>query len=86
MHPLAPRKQGKVETVYTFLERRGGVALLDDELIDVATREILAGKKSRTQITAEIKRKEKAVEKLKQTYRNARLKAEDIHLCLYSIW
>lgn len=82
---LAFSCKGRVETVYKFLEQHDGLALLDDKLIDVATREILAGKKSRSQIDIEIKRKEKAVEKLKQNYRTMKLKPEDIHLCLYSI-
>ena len=72
--------------MYKFLEERNGLALLEDNLIDVATREILAEKKSRHQISAEIKRKEKAVAILKQNYKNSMLSSDDIHLCLYSIW
>jgi len=78
--------KGSIETVYKFLEDRGGVAMLEDPLIEVATREILAGKKTRVQITQEIRRKEKAVAHLKQQYRNDNLSSEDVHLCLYSIW
>jgi len=77
--------KGSVETVYKFLEEHNGLSLLDDPLIDVATREILAGKKTRSQIATEIKRKEKAVEKLKYNHRSMELKSEDIHQCLYSI-
>jgi hypothetical protein len=78
--------KGPIETVYKFLEERQGLALLSDKLIEAATEEILAGKKKRSVIQAEIKRKERAVATLKQKYRTARLSAEDIHLCLYSIW
>ncbi len=72
--------------MYKFLEERGGLALLDDPLIEIATREVLADKKTRAQISLEIRRKERAVAHLKQTYRNHTLSSDDIHLCLYSIW
>jgi len=62
------------------------LALLEDKLIDVATKEVLAEKKSRNQIAAEIKRKERAVAILKKTYQTSKLSSDDIHLCLYSIW
>lgn len=78
--------KGKIETVYKFLEERKGLGLLDDPLIEIATREVLAEKKTRQQISLEIRRKERAVAHLKQTYRNPRLSAEDVHQCLYSIW
>lgn len=77
--------KGCIETVYKFLEERNGLALLDDDLIDIATREVLAEKKTRNQIGLEIKRKEKAVAILKQNHRSTSLSSEDIHLCLYSI-
>mmetsp|Transcript_12407 Transcript_12407/g.18792 ORF Transcript_12407/g.18792 Transcript_12407/m.18792 type:complete len:887 (+) Transcript_12407:81-2741(+) len=77
--------KGPIETVYKFLEEKDGLAVLDDKLIDIATREILAEKKTRAQITHEIKRKEKAVSILKQKYCTRLLSSEDIHLCLYSI-
>ena len=72
--------------MYSFLEERGGREMLDDKLIETATREVIAGKKKRTQINTEIKRKEKAVSILKQKYQSHALSSEDIHLCLYSIW
>ena len=75
-----------MKTVYKFLEERNGLAILDDKLIETATREVIAGKKKRTQINTEIKRKEKAVSMLKQRYQRHGLSSEDIHLCLYSIW
>lgn len=72
--------------MYKFLEEKNGLDMLDDKLIEIATREVLAGKKSRAQISTEIKHKEKAVSILKQKYRTTTLSSEDIHLCLYSIW
>jgi len=77
--------KGQIETVYKFLEDRGGLDLLKDPLIEIATKEVLAEKKSRTQISHEIRRKERAVAHLKQTYHNRNLSSEDVHLCLYSI-
>ena len=47
------------------------MALLDDDLIDIATREVLAEKKTRNQIGLEIKRKERlAVEFLFNKMKN----------------
>lgn len=77
--------KGPIETVHKFLEERGGLDVLEDKLIDIATREVLAEKKSRAQINNEIKRKEKAVAVIKQKYRSSSLSSENIHLCLYSI-
>ena len=71
--------------MYKFLEERNGVALLEDDLIEIATAEVLPGKKTRAQIAAEIKRKERAVATLKTKYRSSKLSVDDIHLCLYSI-
>jgi hypothetical protein len=72
--------------VYKFLEDRGGLGVLDDPLIEVATQEILAEKKTRASIDEEIRRKEMAVSKIKSSHRNTNLTSDDIHLCLYSIW
>eukprot|EP00559_Dactyliosolen_fragilissimus_P004779 CAMPEP_0184865140 /NCGR_PEP_ID=MMETSP0580-20130426/17097_1 /TAXON_ID=1118495 /ORGANISM="Dactyliosolen fragilissimus" /LENGTH=827 /DNA_ID=CAMNT_0027364215 /DNA_START=162 /DNA_END=2645 /DNA_ORIENTATION=+ len=77
--------KGSIETVHKFLESRGGLKLLDDNLIIIATQEVLAEKKSRAQINNEIKRKENAVAQLKKKYQNSKLSSDDIHLCLYSI-
>ena len=74
-----------IETVYKFLQERNGLALLEDKWIEIATEEILAGRKSRDQINVEIRRKEKAVQALKRRYKSDQLSFEDIHLCLYSI-
>ncbi len=75
-----------MRTVHRFLEFHGGEELLQDKLIDYATQEILpdAGK-SRHTIQQEIKRKERAVAKIKEKYATSNLSEEDIHMCLYSI-
>jgi hypothetical protein len=78
--------KGPIESVYKFLEERDGLALLSDNLIETATAEILAEKKSRAHIDQEIRRKERAVAALKRQYRSTKLSTEEIHLCLYSIW
>ena len=77
--------KGPIESVYKFLEEHNGLDLLSDKLIETATEEILAGRKSRAQIDNQIRQKERAVNILKKKYRTAELSAEDIHLCLYSI-
>eukprot|EP00977_Amphora_coffeiformis_P027388 scaffold34608_cov172-Amphora_coffeaeformis.AAC.8 len=77
--------KGPIETVYKFLEERGGVDLLKDKFIEMATEEILAGNKPRAVIDKEIRLKERAVASIKQKYRSSKLSSEDIHLCLYSI-
>lgn len=78
--------KGPIETVYKFVEDRGGIALLEDKLIETATEEILSLRKTRAQISREIQRKERAVTHLKSKYQSSKLSSEDIHLCLYSIW
>lgn len=59
-----------IQTVYTFLQqKKNGLALLDDKLIEVATEEILATNgKPRHLIDAAIRRKERAVSQLKRNY------------------
>jgi hypothetical protein len=75
-----------IQTVYRFLEQRHGLALLQDQNIEIATEEILAGPgKSRAMIDNQIRRKERAVAQLKRQYQSMSLSTDDIHLCLYSI-
>lgn len=75
-----------LNTVHGFLEERGGLALLDDQLMTVATVEIIPDGKSRRQIQQLIKRKEAAVERLSRKYQKSPLLSEDdICRCLYSI-
>jgi hypothetical protein len=77
--------KGPIETVYKFLEERGGLGLLKDAMVERATEEILALNKTRSMIDKEIRLKERAVVVLKQKYRNSKLSSDDVHLCLYSI-
>lgn len=73
-------------TVASFLEERDGLALLDDQLIELATREIIPDNKSRRLIQREIHEKERAVSLLAKRYRNSKtLSDDDIRRCLYSI-
>ena len=72
--------------MYKFLEEHGGLALLDNKLIKVATEEILGLRKTRAQVSKEIQRKERAMAQLKSRYQSSKLSSEDIHLCVYSIW
>jgi Protein of unknown function (DUF2009) len=83
---LAFSAKSPIESVYKFLEERDGLALLSDKLIEIATAEILAGRKSRSTIDNEIRQKERAVAMIKRNYRSTKLSSDDIHLCLYSIW
>lgn len=77
--------KGPIESVYKFLEERGGLELLSDKLIETATVEILALGRPRSVIDTEIRKKERAVSLLKSKYQTSRLSQDDIHLCLYSI-
>lgn len=46
-----------ISSVYGFLEEKGGLAVLNDPLVEIATREILANGRPRPQITRDIRRK-----------------------------
>lgn len=73
-------------TVTTFLKERGGLALLDDPMIETATRVIIPDGKSRRQIQREITEKEQSVNTLSKRYRNSpTLTDDDVRRCLYSI-
>ncbi|GMI21659.1 hypothetical protein TeGR_g4597 [Tetraparma gracilis] len=75
-----------LHTVYEYLEEKGGLGVLSDKNIEYATQEILATPgKSRDQINKEIRRKEKAVEMIKEKYSSRNLSEDEIHNCLYSI-
>mmetsp|Transcript_33092 Transcript_33092/g.77622 ORF Transcript_33092/g.77622 Transcript_33092/m.77622 type:complete len:535 (-) Transcript_33092:306-1910(-) len=75
-----------LETVFTHLERLGGQALLADEQLAVATQCIAPDPaKNRSQIQAEIRAKEKAVEVLVHKYRSPTLSSEAVRLALYSL-
>ncbi|KAI8065673.1 hypothetical protein BC940DRAFT_326861 [Gongronella butleri] len=75
-----------IKTVHSFLKERKGLAVLHDEdLILMATREIIPDGKSRQQIQMDIRRKEKAIESLSRKHQTRILPADDIRHCLYSI-
>lgn len=75
-----------LNTVALYLQQRGGLELLDDPLMEVATKEIIADGKARSAVQAEIRQKERAVEVLAKRYRNGRtLGLDEIRRCLYSI-
>lgn len=73
-------------TVAAFLGERGGLSLLDDPLVEVATREIIPNGKSRRIIQREISEKEQAINFLAKQYQNgSTLSGDDVKRCLYSI-
>lgn len=72
-------------TVYSFLESREGLAVLEDELLLAATKEILPEGKSRSSIQSEIKTKERSIELICKKHVSATLQKEDIRQSLYSI-
>ena len=75
-----------IKTVHTHLSEMGGLALLDDAVIEIGTQEILPDpSKSRAQIQTMIKRKERAVAHISTKYLSASLTKDDIERCLYSI-
>lgn len=75
-----------LNTVAAFLKERGGLAMLDDPLVKLATAEIIPDGHSRRTIQALIRKKESAVMRLAKKYRKDRLLSEDdICRCLYSI-
>ncbi|KAJ2460471.1 hypothetical protein GGF42_000814, partial [Coemansia sp. RSA 2424] len=74
-----------IKTVYSVLESLGVLYILEDEMVAVATKEILALGKARAQIQLEIKQKERAIEYLCKAYATSDCPAEVIRQCLYSI-
>ncbi|KAJ1825440.1 hypothetical protein LPJ56_002671, partial [Coemansia sp. RSA 2599] len=74
-----------IKTVYSVLEALGTTYVLEDEMVAVATREIVSLGKTRGQIQLEVKQKERAVEYLCKAYATVDCPAEVIRQCLYSI-
>lgn len=66
--PLVDPESPTVRTVYNILEELEATDVLRDDLINVATMEIIAEGKERRQIQREIKAKERAVETLAAKY------------------
>lgn len=57
-----------MRTVYSVLEENGSLPMLDDVLIEVATREIIPDGKDRRTIQKEIRQKEMAIDHLSKKY------------------
>ena len=74
-----------VGSVYEFLERRGGLAVLRDPYVSTATQEILPEGKHRNQIQREIKQKNNAKKIICRRYESRELPYDDIENCLNSI-
>lgn len=74
-----------IKTVYSFLEERHGLSVLHEDIVLLATMEIVPDRKTRSQIQAEIKRKERSIEQLSRKYQSKYLSVDEIRHCLYSI-
>eukprot|EP00842_Homolaphlyctis_polyrhiza_P003835 jgi/Hompol1/4452/HPOL_000214-RA len=79
-----------IKSVYSILEARNSLGVLQDDLIHAATMEIVSEGKSRYQIQSEIKQKERAIEILARKYggdgnAGGNGGSEIIRQCLYSI-
>ncbi|GAB5591298.1 hypothetical protein Unana1_06198 [Umbelopsis nana] len=74
-----------IKTVYSLLKERESLELLHDDSIALATREVISDGKSRAHIDAEIKRKEKAIEHLCETFQSERISKDEIKRCLQSL-
>ncbi|EIW76289.1 hypothetical protein CONPUDRAFT_130825 [Coniophora puteana RWD-64-598 SS2] len=74
-----------IKTVYSVLEEHGALALLTDDLILAATREIYAEGRTRRDVQKEIRIKERAIETLGARYARDGLDEEKVKQCLYSI-
>lgn len=74
-----------INTVYSVLQDGAALKMLEDPLMEMATREIIPDAKSRREIQSEIKQKERAIEALAKRYSSKELSDETIRQCLYSI-
>jgi hypothetical protein len=74
-----------LRTVHAFLEDRDALNVLDDQYVELATREITSDGKTRPQVAKEIKQKEAAQNYLGQKYKSMQISADEIKTCLYSI-
>lgn len=75
-----------IRTVYTTLaEREGGLAVLRDHLLPLATGEILTHGKSQEEVSRAVEARKKAVDAIVQRHTSAVLPAEDIRMCISSI-
>eukprot|EP00201_Polytomella_parva_P012952 CAMPEP_0175067104 /NCGR_PEP_ID=MMETSP0052_2-20121109/16900_1 /TAXON_ID=51329 ORGANISM="Polytomella parva, Strain SAG 63-3" /NCGR_SAMPLE_ID=MMETSP0052_2 /ASSEMBLY_ACC=CAM_ASM_000194 /LENGTH=783 /DNA_ID=CAMNT_0016333923 /DNA_START=206 /DNA_END=2557 /DNA_ORIENTATION=+ len=74
-----------LKTVHSFLEERGGIAMLSDPLMKSATEEIKTVDQSRYAINEAIKVKEKARKVLASRYTSSSLREDDLLTAIYSI-
>lgn len=74
-----------ITMVYNVLEEAGALAILSDELIHIATMEIIDDGKKRYQVQKEIQNKERAIEHLAKKYSKGGVSSDLIRQCLYSI-
>ena len=74
-----------IKTVYSELSQFNRLDLLNDDLLDPATMEIIPTNKSRRDIQKEIKLKEKCIEILAKRYATDSFSMEKVRNCLYSI-
>lgn len=74
-----------IKTVYNILEEHKATDILRDDLIAIATKEIVSEGRSRRDIQRDIKSKEKAIETLSSKYSVRGLSQEQLRQCLYSI-
>lgn len=75
----------RLNTVYTYLEDRDALEVLEDKYVELATREILSAGKTRAEVQKEIKHKEAAQKHIGKKYCTSKISAEEIQNCLYSI-
>ena len=74
-----------LKNAHDVLADAGADGLLDDQLIEIATKEIIPDEKSRYVIQKEIKQKERAIETLAKKYSNSSISDETVRQCIYSI-
>lgn len=74
-----------IKTVFSILEAADAIALLRDDLVSIATKEIYSEGRSRREIQRDIRSKERAIETLAQRYERNGLSQENVRQCLYSI-
>lgn len=74
-----------IKTVYNILEEHNATDILREDLIAIATKEIISEGRSRRDIQRDIKSKEKAIETLSSKYSKRGVTQEQLRQCLYSI-
>ncbi|CAG8513212.1 4501_t:CDS:10 [Paraglomus occultum] len=75
-----------IKTVHSFLKERDALNILHNDLVKIATAEIISEDKSRSKIQQEIREKERAINLLSNKYaKPGLLEPEEIRQCLYSI-